>query len=64
MRYLFVLAMLCGCATDFQADKYEGGCARACLAVHSDCISRQPAGFRGACDDNTRQCLSTCPVKP
>lgn len=62
MRYLFVL-LLAGCATDFQADRYEPTCARQCLAIHAECISRQPAGFRGACDANANQCFSTCPVK-
>lgn len=63
MRYLAALLLLTGCATDFQAERYEGTCARQCLAVHADCISRQPAGFRGACESTTRQCLSTCPMK-
>jgi hypothetical protein len=63
MRYLVVLLLVSGCAADLHADQYEGACARQCLAVNSDCISRQPAGFRGACDDNARQCLSTCPAK-
>lgn len=63
MRYLVVL-LLAGCASrDFGVENYEGSCARQCLQMNTACHAARPAGFTAVCDDNTRQCLTTCPAK-
>lgn len=59
MRWAAMVIILAGCATDFQADRYEPICARECLARH-----KVGCGvYQAHCNDVTKQCLSTCPIR-
>lgn len=64
MRYVMAFIFLCGCTTveDLHADKYEGVCARQCLASNSVCIGSTALAMQSNCNANARQCLSTCPA--
>jgi hypothetical protein len=62
-RYLVVLA-LAGCAgSNLQADRYEPTCARPCLAIQARCVANTAPLWRADCNENARQCLSTCPAR-
>ncbi len=65
MRLMLLVVLLSGCATaeSLHADRYEGACARECLAHNSACIAGTPLAMQANCNANARQCLSTCPLK-
>lgn len=62
-NFVFVLALVAGCATDLGAERYEPACARQCLDVQARCFEGVHQLWRGACNDNARQCLTTCPAR-
>jgi hypothetical protein len=63
VAFVLIHGLLAGCATDLGADRYEPVCARQCLDVHARCIEGVHQFWRGACNDNARQCLATCPAR-
>jgi hypothetical protein len=55
--------LLLGCAGPLPVEKYEGACARQCLAIEAQCIGSSPLAMQANCRSNAQSCLSTCPLK-
>lgn len=68
MRYLFMLALLAGCAdlSDIDLSKVESKCGQTCSQNHSSCVSRFslfPIRQERTCADALRLCAQSCPAR-